>query len=234
MESYLNDGLDREIYDEEMLNIFQKFIQKNGKDDLFIVLHQKGSHGPAYYKRTPNNYINGIYQNIILLLPEQSVKSISSKANKNQAWQHHLRKTIFVFVIGEAARASNFSLNGYVKETNPNLKKHDIINFGNFYSCGTTTAVSVPCIFSSLNKSNFSKAKFKNNDNLLKLIKNSGFNSRKNFPKKAVIDPRLSTTARVLMLSVSHSLSRSFTKITSQATAPTNSAPTTIVASFGR
>lgn len=135
------------------------------------------NHKDIIFRIIPNNYINGVYQNIILLLPEQSIKSISSKANKSQAWQHHLRKTIFVFVIGEAARAGNFSLNGYVKETNPNLKKHDIINFSNFYSCGTTTAISVPCIFSSLNKSNFSKAKFKNNDNLLKLIKNSGFNT---------------------------------------------------------
>ena len=39
-----------------MLNIFQKFIKQNSKDDLFIVLHQKGSHGPAYYKRTPDNF----------------------------------------------------------------------------------------------------------------------------------------------------------------------------------
>ncbi|MFK7761414.1 MAG: phosphoethanolamine transferase [Candidatus Midichloriaceae bacterium] len=135
------------------------------------------NHKDIIFRIIPNNYINGIYQNIILLFPEKNVKQISSEANKNQNWEHHRRKTIFVFVIGEAARANNFSLNGYIKETNPNLIKHDVINFSNFYSCGTTTAVSVPCIFSSLDKSNFSKSKFKNNDNLLKLIKKSGFNA---------------------------------------------------------
>ena len=135
------------------------------------------NHKDIIFRIIPNNYINGIYQNIILLFPEKNVKMISSEASKNKNWEHHRRKTIFVFVIGEAARANNFSLNGYIKETNPNLIKHDIINFSNFYSCGTTTAVSVPCIFSSLDKSNFSKSKFKNNDNLLKLIKKSGFNT---------------------------------------------------------
>lgn len=133
------------------------------------------NHKDITFRIIPNNYINGIYKNILLLFPEKNIKLISSEAKKNQNWQYHQRRTVFVFVIGEAARANNFSLNGYTKETNPNLKKHDVINFSNFYSCGTTTAISVPCIFSSLGKSNFSKARFKNNDNLLKLIKKSGF-----------------------------------------------------------
>ena len=135
------------------------------------------NHKDIIFRIIPNNYINGIYQNIILLFPEKNIKMISSEASKNKNWEHHRRKTIFVFVIGEAARANNFSLNGHLKETNPKLIKQDVINFNNFYSCGTTTAVSVPCIFSSLDKSNFSKSKFRNNDNLLKLIKKSGFNT---------------------------------------------------------
>lgn len=39
------------------------------------------------------------------------------------------RKKLLVLFIGETARAQNFSLNGYKKETNPLLKKQDIVYF---------------------------------------------------------------------------------------------------------
>ena len=39
------------------------------------------------------------------------------------------RPVLFVFVVGETARAANFSLNGYARDTNPELAKLDIINF---------------------------------------------------------------------------------------------------------
>ena len=133
------------------------------------------NHKDIIFRIIPNNFINGIYQNVILMLPIESKKQISSEAHKNKSWQNHKNRTVFVFVVGEAARADHFSLNGYSKETNPNLKKQGVINLENFYSCATSTAVSVPCMFSSLDKANFSKQDFKYNDNLVDLIKKSGF-----------------------------------------------------------
>ncbi|MSO13984.1 Phosphoethanolamine transferase EptA [Rickettsiales endosymbiont of Trichoplax sp. H2] len=133
------------------------------------------NHKDIIFRIIPNNFINGIYQNVILMLPTENKKQISSEAHKNKSWKNHKNRAVFVFVIGEAARADHFSLNGYSKETNPNLKKQGVINFENFYSCGTSTAVSVPCMFSSLDKANFSKQDFKYNDNLVDLIKKSGF-----------------------------------------------------------
>ena len=53
-----------------------------------------------------------------------------------------------ILVCWIATRADRFSLNGYERETNPLLKNEDIINFTNMYSCGTSTAESVPCMFS--------------------------------------------------------------------------------------
>ena len=58
------------------------------------------NHKDIIFRIIPNNYINGVYQNIILLFPEKNEKLISSEANKNQNWEHHQRKTVFVFVIG--------------------------------------------------------------------------------------------------------------------------------------
>jgi lipid A ethanolaminephosphotransferase len=39
-----------------MLIGLDKFIEKNKGKDIFIVLHQMGNHGPAYYKRYPKEF----------------------------------------------------------------------------------------------------------------------------------------------------------------------------------
>ncbi len=82
-------------------------------------------------------------------------------------------KMIGVFIVGETARADRFSLNGYSKKTNPFLEKQNIQNFSDAYSCGTYTAVSVPCMFtlSEYKKYNAHESKFQ--ENLLDLIKSS-------------------------------------------------------------
>lgn len=81
-----------------------------------------------------------------------------------------VKKRLFVFVVGETARAANFSLNGYSHETNPLLKAQDnIVNLENFYSCGTATAVSLPCMFSKFSKSEYGEEK-KSYENLVDVI----------------------------------------------------------------
>ena len=78
---------------------------------------------------------------------------------------------LVVLVVGEAARADHFSLNGYKRETNPLLsKRDDIINFSNFYSCGTSTAVSVPCMFSPLTRKEYSHKKFIRLENAMDVV----------------------------------------------------------------
>ena len=81
---------------------------------------------------------------------------------------------LVVMVVGEAARADHFSLNGYKRETNPKLKKEDIINFGHFYSCGTSTAVSVPCMFSLLDRADYSYKKGRSQENVIDVLKHTG------------------------------------------------------------
>ncbi|WP_229459502.1 phosphoethanolamine transferase [Massilia cavernae] len=46
---------DDECYDERLLRGLPELIRKAGKD-LVIVLHQKGSHGPSYWKRYPGQF----------------------------------------------------------------------------------------------------------------------------------------------------------------------------------
>lgn len=84
-------------------------------------------------------------------------------------------KTVFILVLGETARAMNFSLNGYARETNPKLKTQDIVNFPHVESAGTATAFSVPAIFSFTQRGDFSPTDAKYTENLLDLLQQTGY-----------------------------------------------------------
>ncbi|MCZ7558749.1 MAG: sulfatase-like hydrolase/transferase [Burkholderiaceae bacterium] len=64
------------------------------------------------------------------------------------------RPPLLLVVVGETARARNFGLNGYPRETTPALARwqaaQGLVNFGPVESCGTSTQVSLPCMFSPL------------------------------------------------------------------------------------
>jgi lipid A ethanolaminephosphotransferase len=68
------------------------------------------------------------------------------------------KPALVVLVMGETARADRFSLNGYERDTNRYTRARDVVNFPRVVSCGTSTAESVPCIFSGLGQANFSHA----------------------------------------------------------------------------
>lgn len=59
---------------------------------------------------------------------------------------------LVMLVVGETARSENFSLNGYAKPTNPELAKLPVLSYREVMSCGTSTAASLPCMFSHLGR----------------------------------------------------------------------------------
>ncbi|MDH5483639.1 MAG: phosphoethanolamine--lipid A transferase [Gammaproteobacteria bacterium] len=104
----------------------------------------------------------------------QQLTAIGSDATLTKSWQQRGKKSLSILVIGETARAENFSLYNYARKTNPELAKKDIIIFNNVFSCGTTTEVSLPCIFSHHERQGFKTSSAKYNENLLDIIKRSG------------------------------------------------------------
>jgi len=79
-----------------------------------------------------------------------------------------------LLVIGETARAGNFSLNGYERETNAHLKQiNNVVSFTNVTSCGTNTADSLPCMFAHLGRDAHIKSKNKY-ENLLDVLDRAG------------------------------------------------------------
>lgn len=84
------------------------------------------------------------------------------------------KKELIIMVVGETARADRFSLNGYHRDTNPKLSKEKVLSFSNVSSCGTSTGVSVPCMFSSLGRKNYDKEKALEQENVLDVLKKHG------------------------------------------------------------
>lgn len=81
---------------------------------------------------------------------------------------------LMILVVGETARADRFSLNGYHRETNPMLAKQNVVSLSNVSSCGTSTSVSVPCMFSALSRSKYDKKKALNQENALDVLSKNG------------------------------------------------------------
>ena len=79
------------------------------------------------------------------LMAHQSV--FMSIGDDAEVPEDDIHRELMILVIGETARSDHFSLNGYERFTNPLLSKRDIVSFSSVHSCGTSTAISVPCMF---------------------------------------------------------------------------------------
>jgi lipid A ethanolaminephosphotransferase len=83
---------------------------------------------------------------------------------------------VLFVVVGETARAADFQLGGYARATNPELQgRSDIVYFDHATSCGTSTAVSVPCMFSHLPRARFDVDQADRYTNLLDTLLKADF-----------------------------------------------------------
>ena len=121
---------------------------------------------PAYYL-----YSIGKYSNELFSHGSEKLVRIGENAKTPVTDVH---RDLVIMVVGEAARADRFELNGYKRETNPYLKKQDVISYTNFWSCGTSTAVSVPCMFSILDAKHYKKSKSSATENALDIMRHAG------------------------------------------------------------
>jgi len=96
-------------------------------------------------------------------------------ARRDAAWQKHERKSLTVLVVGESARADHFGVLGYDRDTTPNLaKEQGLVAFSDVHSCGTETAVSVPCMFSGMKRKDYDARVAKNREGLLDILQRAG------------------------------------------------------------
>ena len=93
-----------------------------------------------------------------------------------QVSEENKKPTLTFIVVGETARAANFSLNGYARKTNPLLEQQaGLIYFKQMQSCGTDTAVSVPCMFSKFGRNDYSHSIALHHQGLLDVLQQVGY-----------------------------------------------------------
>ncbi|MDP9899118.1 lipid A ethanolaminephosphotransferase [Variovorax ginsengisoli] len=80
---------------------------------------------------------------------------ISGGAALGASYAAQIKPPLFVMVVGETARSDHFALNGYARDTTPQLAARDVLSWRNVHSCGTNTLASVPCMFSHLGKQGY-------------------------------------------------------------------------------
>lgn len=85
-------------------------------------------------------------------------------------------RELVIVVVGETARADHFSLNGYERNTNPRLAQRNIVSFTSATSCGTSTAVSVPCMFAIEDRDHFDNSEAIYHENTLDVLRHAGVN----------------------------------------------------------
>ncbi|MCR1837529.1 phosphoethanolamine transferase [Rodentibacter caecimuris] len=121
----------------------------------------------------PSNFIGSTIQlvkkNYRTNLPFTEI-GLDTSVEKPDEYRH-----VTILVVGETTRAPNWGLNGYARQTTPKLAvRDDIINFKNVSSCGTATAISVPCMFSRYTRSDYNATKAEHEDNLLDILQRAG------------------------------------------------------------
>ena len=85
-------------------------------------------------------------------------------------------REVYVFVIGETARAINWQLNGYNRETNPMLsKERNVTFFSKSISESNTTHKSVPMLMSALYAENFNE--INGTKSIITAMKEAGFHT---------------------------------------------------------
>lgn len=128
------------------------------------------------------NPLNAVYASGKLLTDHsaglgRSLAPLGQDATLGASYAGQARPPLLVLVVGETARAQNWGLNGYTRNTTPDLAgwqaRDGLVNFSLVASCGTNTQVSVPCMFSHLGRDQ-GGAKPPVDENLLDVLQRAG------------------------------------------------------------
>lgn len=132
------------------------------------------NHKDIRQRANPLNFIYAAISYVADNNKSYAVTPIGLDATLNQVGLAQLKPTLLLVVVGETARADHFSVNGYSRDTTPLIAKEAIINYSQVRSCGTETAVSVPCMFSLLGRRHYSDGAAKSQESVLDVIKHAG------------------------------------------------------------
>ena len=111
---------------------------------------------------------------MIAVLGLSGVLAVFEDATQKAVMHNAPRKNLTIVVLGETSRADNFSLGGYSRDTNPLMRQDGVIYFPHTTSCGTATAVSVPCMFSNMPRAHYDEELAHHQEGVLDILQRAG------------------------------------------------------------
>ncbi|WP_140723022.1 phosphoethanolamine transferase [Pseudomonas sp. Hp2] len=133
------------------------------------------NHREVRYLATPVNYLVALKQD---LKTDSPIKHKPKLPIEHDAMATPRapgsRPRLLLIVLGETMRAQNWGLNGYARQTTPELAQTGVINFPDMHSCGTSTEVSVPCMFSPFGRHDYDEAKIRAHQSFLHVLEHAG------------------------------------------------------------
>ena len=132
------------------------------------------SHREVRYLVTPANYVVSL-SNVLLSSPPGPKKALLPIGLDARQVRETGKPRLLLLVVGETARAQNWGLNGYARQTTPELARiPELINFSQVTSCGTSTEVSLPCMFSPYGRRDYDEGRIRSHQSLLHVLDHAG------------------------------------------------------------
>ena len=134
-------------------------------------------HKPLRYYSNPSFPIYSLGKFIKQKIKSSSIPAFVTLAKNIERTADDKGQELVILVVGETVRTDHFSLNGYHRDTNPLLAKESrLISYSNITACGTSTAISVPCMFAFAGRDDFDPDQAEHTENVLDILKRAGVN----------------------------------------------------------
>ncbi|KFZ38462.1 hydrolase [Shewanella mangrovi] len=141
---------------------YASFLRNNVEAKRYII--------PTYFIGSAAKYINQHYLQAPLKYRQQGLDA------KVELPAPQAKPQLVVMVVGETARAMNYQYYGYKRETNPYTAKYSMVALNDVQSCGTATAVSLPCMFSRMDRKDYDGRRAKAQDSVMDVLDHAGIN----------------------------------------------------------
>lgn len=139
------------------------------------------NHKEVRYLATPANYIYSLGA-VATAQAKGAAKPrqpIGLDAKPGPTFTARTKPLLVVMVVGETARAANWGLNGYPRQTTPQLAAlaaagAPLVSYAEVTSCGTNTEVSLPCMFAPVGRRDYDEATIRGSESLLHVLARAG------------------------------------------------------------
>lgn len=134
-------------------------------------------HRSIRFSLVPHNYVTGLrtyfkHQEVAADMPLQPY---GEDAHRPPSAGKPSKPRLIVLVMGETARAESFGLQGYARNTTPELAALPVTYFTQVSACGTATAVSLPCLFSGFTHKTYDADIARHREGLLDILQRGGY-----------------------------------------------------------